>query len=102
MARSSSTAWSPSRPPRCSPRVTSVDYAEYFPLITAQAHALAAAARESELTAQGPSCPEWDVAKLVRHTGTAHRWSSGVVQTREPLSPKSIDLEIPDDPGGLP
>ena len=25
-------------------------------------------------TRRVPSCPEWDVAKLVRHTGTAHRW----------------------------
>jgi uncharacterized protein (TIGR03083 family) len=79
-----------------------VDYAEYFPIITTQASALAAAARASDLTGQVPSCPDWDVAKLVRHTGTAHRWSSGVVRTREPLSPKSIDLEIPEDPSGLP
>jgi uncharacterized protein (TIGR03083 family) len=79
-----------------------MDYAEYFPVITDQARVLADAAREMEPAARIPSCPEWDVAKLVRHTGTAHRWSTGVVQTREPLSPKSIDLAIPEDPKGLP
>jgi uncharacterized protein (TIGR03083 family) len=79
-----------------------VDYEEYFPVITAQAGALAAAARESDLSARVPSCPEWDVGKLLRHTGTAQRWSSGVVRTREPLSPRSVDLELPEDPLGLP
>lgn len=79
-----------------------MDYVDYFPVITHQAAALAAAARDADLTARVPSCPEWDVAKLVRHTGTAHRWSSGVVRTLQPLSPKSMDLELPDDPRGLP
>ncbi len=79
-----------------------MDYADYFPVITAHAAALAAAARECGLNARVPSCPEWDVGKLLRHTGTAQRWSSGVVRTREPLSPKSMDLELPEDPLGLP
>jgi uncharacterized protein (TIGR03083 family) len=79
-----------------------VEYADYFPVITTQARMLADAARAADLATAVPSCPEWDVAKLVRHTGTAHRWSSGVVRTREPLSPKSIDLEIPEDRRGLP
>lgn len=80
-----------------------MDYTDSFSVITANAATLAAVARDAELlTATVPSCPEWDLAKLVRHTGTAHRWSAGVVRTREALSPKSMDLEIPDDPTGLP
>jgi uncharacterized protein (TIGR03083 family) len=79
-----------------------VDYADFFPVITAQAHALADVARMTPLDARVPSCPEWDLGKLVRHTGTAQRWSSGVIRSREPLSHREIDLEIPDDPGGLP
>lgn len=79
-----------------------MDYADFFPVITAQAGALADAARAMDPGARVPSCPEWDVAKLVRHTGTAHRWSAGVVKTREPLSPKSMDLVLPEDPAGLP
>lgn len=79
-----------------------MDYTEYLPVITAHASALADAARELSPTARVRSCPEWDVSKLVRHTGTAHRWSAGVVETREPLSPKAIDLALPDDPSGLP
>lgn len=79
-----------------------MDYAEYSPVITEQAVALADAARDVGPDARVPSCPEWDVGKLVRHTGTAHRWSTGVVQTREPLSPKAIDLAIPEDSKELP
>jgi uncharacterized protein (TIGR03083 family) len=79
-----------------------MEYADFFPVITAQATALADAARATTLDARVPSCPEWDVSKLVRHTGTAQRWSSGVVRTREPLSHKAVDLELPEDPAGLP
>ncbi|MGZ6993859.1 MAG: maleylpyruvate isomerase family mycothiol-dependent enzyme [Acidimicrobiia bacterium] len=79
-----------------------MDYADFFPVVMTQARELADAGRASDLGAPVPSCPEWDVAKLVRHTGTAHRWSAGVVRTREPLSPKSIDLALPDDPAALP
>jgi uncharacterized protein (TIGR03083 family) len=79
-----------------------MDYADFFPVITAQARALADAARATPFDARVPSCPEWDVAKLVRHTGTAHRWSSGVVRSRAPLSHREVDLAIPDDRDGLP
>jgi uncharacterized protein (TIGR03083 family) len=76
--------------------------ADYFAAITEQARALADAARRAESDARVPSCPDWNVAKLVKHTGTAHRWSAGVVRTREPLAPKQIDLELPAEPSGLP
>jgi uncharacterized protein (TIGR03083 family) len=79
-----------------------VEHADFLPVITAEARGLADAARAMDLDARVPSCPEWDVAKLVRHTGTAHRWSAEVVRTRAALSPKSIDLEVPDTPSGLP
>jgi uncharacterized protein (TIGR03083 family) len=79
-----------------------VDYEASFPIITAQAAALAAVGRVMDPDAVVPSCPEWKVEKLLRHTGTAHRWSAGVVRSRRPLSHKEIDLELPGDPAGLP
>jgi uncharacterized protein (TIGR03083 family) len=79
-----------------------MEYADFFPVIIAESAALADAARAASLDARVPSCPEWDVSKLVRHTGTAQRWSNGVVRTREPLAHKSIDLAIPEDRSGLP
>jgi uncharacterized protein (TIGR03083 family) len=79
-----------------------MEHADYFPVITEHASRLADAARGVALDATVPSCPEWDVAKLVRHTGTAHRWSAAVVRTREPLSHRQVDLELPADAVALP
>jgi uncharacterized protein (TIGR03083 family) len=79
-----------------------VDYTDSFAVITAQADALAAVGRATKLDTTVPSCPEWNLEKLLRHTGTAHRWSAGVVRTRQPLSHKEIDLALPDEPSGLP
>jgi uncharacterized protein (TIGR03083 family) len=75
---------------------------DYHGVITGEARVLAEAARAGELDARVPSCPEWDVADLVRHLGTAHRWSRRVVDTGEPVAPKSVDRGLPDDPRGLP
>jgi uncharacterized protein (TIGR03083 family) len=79
-----------------------MEHADYLPVITEHAAVLARAARAGALDATVPACPEWDVAKLVRHTGTAHRWSAAVVRTREPLSHRQVDLDLPDDPIALP
>jgi uncharacterized protein (TIGR03083 family) len=79
-----------------------MEHADYFPVITEHAALLASTARAGALDATVPACPEWDVAKLVRHTGTAHRWSAAVVRTREPLSHKQIDLELPNVAAALP
>ena len=79
-----------------------MEHADYLPVITEHAALLANAARTSDLDATVPACPEWDVAKLVRHTGTAHRWSAEVVRTRELLSHKQVDLDLPDESAALP
>lgn len=79
-----------------------MNYEESFPIITAQTAALAEVGRTTDPGAVVPSCPEWKLEKLLRHTGTAQRWSAGVVRSRSPLSHKEIDLALPDDPAGLP
>jgi uncharacterized protein (TIGR03083 family) len=79
-----------------------MEHADYFPVITEHASALASTARDVAVDATVPACPEWDVAKLVRHTGTAHRWSAEVVRTRELLAPQQVDLAIPEDRRALP
>jgi uncharacterized protein (TIGR03083 family) len=48
-----------------------------------------------DLAADVPTCPGWTVTDLARHTGTMHRWVTGIVETRatgriplpEPQSP---------------
>jgi hypothetical protein len=60
---------------------------DYTALITTETAALAAFGRRVDLTARVASCPEWDVADLLRHVGTAHRWSRHIVVTREMVPP---------------
>ena len=79
-----------------------MDHDAYLPVIEEHARALAGVARAVPMDATVPSCPEWDVAKLVRHTGTALRWAAEVVRTRDLLSPKQVDLQVPDDDAALP
>jgi len=45
-----------------------------------------------------PSCPEWDVRTLLRHTGMVHRWSGAMVQDAKPEPPGREDVL----PGGWP
>jgi hypothetical protein len=49
-----------------------------------------------------PTCPEWTVADLVKHTGTVHRWAGQMVRdlATERLDPSTIDRGLPDDPRG--
>jgi uncharacterized protein (TIGR03083 family) len=51
----------------------------YLTLLRADGDALAAAA-EKDLGAHVPSCPEWDVAELVRHTSEVHRHKAAVIR----------------------
>ena len=53
----------------------------FLEAIRGDSAALAAAARKG-LDAAVPSCPEWDVAELVRHTGRVHQWVNEIVRTR--------------------
>jgi uncharacterized protein (TIGR03083 family) len=49
-----------------------------------------------------PTCPEWSVAELVKHTGTVHRWATQMVRdlATERLDTRTLDLGLPDDPLG--
>lgn len=62
-----------------SPTLLSPD--RYLELLGADGGRLAAAARR-DLAAAVPGCPDWDVAALVAHTGTIHRWVTEIVRSR--------------------
>ena len=66
-------------------------------VITEEANALAVAARATGPDAPVPATPEWSMAKLVKHTGTTHRWVLAIVATREFANPGDLDLGLPDD-----
>ena len=44
-----------------------------------------------------PGCPGWTMSKLVKHTGTVHRWVTEIVATRSssPVSQRSLELGLP-------
>lgn len=51
----------------------------YLSLLRAEGDALAVAA-EKDLDAHVPSCPEWNVAELVRHTSQVHRHKAAIIR----------------------
>jgi uncharacterized protein (TIGR03083 family) len=65
---------------------------------------LADVARELDLEATVPTCPEWTGAVLLEHIGGIHRWAGTMVATLAPerLRREQLDLGLPDDPAGLP
>lgn len=58
-----------------------MDNARWLEAIERDSEALADAAK-GNLEKQVPSCPEWKVEKLVRHTADAHSWAKGMVRER--------------------
>ncbi|HEX4829803.1 MAG TPA: maleylpyruvate isomerase family mycothiol-dependent enzyme [Trebonia sp.] len=50
------------------------------------------------------TCPGWDLAKLVKHTGIVHRWAAAIVATRatKRLAGTEVDAGLPADPAGYP
>lgn len=64
----------------------------YLELLRLDGDGLAAAA-ERDLTARVPSCPEWDVAELVRHTGQVFRHKTAIVRRGGTGYPKDVEKE---------
>ncbi len=50
------------------------------------------------------TCPEWTLAKLVRHVARVHRWCAALVRTKstERLDPRSLPIEAPADTADYP
>ncbi len=72
-----------------------MDHQQFLDVIEREAAALVAAARTAGPTAAVPATPEWTMAKLVKHTGTTHRWVLGIATTRAFVSPADLDLALP-------
>jgi uncharacterized protein (TIGR03083 family) len=45
-----------------------------------------------------PTCPQWSVARLVKHTGIVHRWATRIVSTRssERVDQRDLDAGLPE------
>ncbi|WP_328336648.1 maleylpyruvate isomerase family mycothiol-dependent enzyme [Streptomyces violaceus] len=59
-----------------------METAEFLHALESEGLLLAAAAEEAGTDAKVPTCPEWQVSDLVRHTGAVHRWAASFVTER--------------------
>ncbi|QFQ95404.1 maleylpyruvate isomerase family protein [Streptomyces phaeolivaceus] len=70
-----------------------METAEHIRALDEEGRLLATAARKAGTDAEVPTCPEWRVRDLVRHTGAVHRWATAFVAEGHP-SPRPL----PDGP----
>lgn len=56
-----------------------MDTADFLQTLDREGRLLAAAAEAAGTDAKVPTCPEWQVGDLLRHTGAVHRWATGYV-----------------------
>jgi uncharacterized protein (TIGR03083 family) len=56
-----------------------METAEFIRILDREGQLLASAAEEAGPDAKVPTCPQWQVRDLLRHTGTVHRWATAFV-----------------------
>ncbi|WP_225833399.1 maleylpyruvate isomerase family mycothiol-dependent enzyme [Streptomyces sp. NK08204] len=71
-----------------------MEIAEYLQTLDREGRLLAAAAERAGTDAKVPTCPDWQVRDLLRHTGAVHRWAAGFV-TEGLATPRPLE-EDPD------
>jgi uncharacterized protein (TIGR03083 family) len=62
--------------------MTDLSFDDYCTEIVAQTVLLESAIKGADLTVPVPSCPGWDVGRLLGHLGGVQRWAETVVRTR--------------------
>ena len=61
------------------PAYAPYDVPGYIGALRREGELLAAAAERAGMGAAVPSCPDWAVRDLLKHTGYVHRWAAGIV-----------------------
>ncbi|NUR01509.1 MAG: maleylpyruvate isomerase family mycothiol-dependent enzyme [Streptomyces sp.] len=56
-----------------------METAEFVEILDREGRLLVAAAEEADTDAKVPTCPDWQVRDLLRHTGMVHRWAAAFV-----------------------
>ncbi|MFH8803998.1 maleylpyruvate isomerase family mycothiol-dependent enzyme [Streptomyces sp. NPDC017936] len=67
-----------------------METAEFISVLDREGRSLAAAATAAGPDAKVPTCPEWQVRDLLRHTGMVHRWATSFIAERR-TSPRPGD-----------
>jgi uncharacterized protein (TIGR03083 family) len=80
-----------------------VTHGNVVDLLVQEIGRMAGVCRDVDPATPVPSCPEWDLAELMRHTGTVHRWAGIMVERRAPKRLRRDELELgaPEDPALL-
>ncbi|MCH0542531.1 maleylpyruvate isomerase family mycothiol-dependent enzyme [Streptomyces sp. MUM 203J] len=77
-----------------------ITYERYLDHISRQVAQLRAVlASGADLAARVPTCPDWTVEQLIRHTGGALRWSGHITRTRAQERPPNEEIPDADGPG---
>ncbi|AWZ05364.1 MULTISPECIES: maleylpyruvate isomerase family mycothiol-dependent enzyme [unclassified Streptomyces] len=72
-----------------------MEITDYVKTVAREGEALAEAAERAGTDAVVPTCPEWRVADLLRHTGSVHRWATGyVAEGRSERVPLPVAPEV--------
>ena len=84
--------------------MTTVSQDNVVDLVVSEIETMVAVCRSVDPSTPVPTCPEWDVAELIRHVGRVHRWAATMVErsSQERLGREDMDWSVPDDPTKLP
>jgi len=76
-----------------------VDDEELLAALRVEAANFAACVASSDLATEVPTCPEWTIGDLARHTGGVHRWATLIVETGD--AGHDFSSDGPDAPADL-
>jgi uncharacterized protein (TIGR03083 family) len=81
-----------------------MDHAAYCDALEREVARVSALVRDVDPATPVPTCPGWDIGKMTKHLGTAHRWSRYLVANHctEAMNTRALDLELPPDRGDYP
>lgn len=77
-----------------------MEVSEHIAALGREGDLLAAAASRVEPDRPVPTCPDWQLRDLVRHTGSAHRWAAAIVTQPSPQpipAGEEVTGPMPDD-----
>lgn len=81
-----------------------MDYSQRCDALDAEISALAQTAGALDHATPISTCPEWDLANLIKHLGYSHRWAMTMVRDRaqQVIPFRQIDMQLPADKSAYP
>ncbi|MFF2123131.1 maleylpyruvate isomerase family mycothiol-dependent enzyme [Kitasatospora sp. NPDC058184] len=70
-----------------------MEITEHIDALRREGTRLAEAAARTELSAPVPTCPDWQLTKLLQHIGSVHRWAAAIVSGGAPTPPDEADAQ---------